>query len=166
MKRVVRLSKASFVPFLTQEKPLRRACQRCDIYPTIQHIFEATYFQKYNRQQSNFFVGKTCLPHKHLYQIAAFYLFSKRIFYACENGHFCVFIIILYYSSWQILSFHLSRKLYIRILFKPIVLMVKFNEESNKKGCETLQSFVCPLFNTKKPPRRACQRCDIYICIT
>ena len=28
--------------------------------------------------------------------------------------------------------------------------MVKFSEESNEKGCETLQSFLCALFNTRK----------------
>ena len=39
-------------------------------------------------------------------------------------------------------SHSLSRNLYIRIYSKPVVIGVKFNEESFKKGPETLQSFL------------------------
>ena len=39
-------------------------------------------------------------------------------------------------------SHSLSRNLYVRIYSKPIVIGVKFNEESFKKGLETLRSFL------------------------
>ena len=42
-------------------------------------------------------------------------------------------------------SHSLSRNLYIRIYSKPVVIGVKFNEESFKKGLETLRSFLYPL---------------------
>ena len=42
-------------------------------------------------------------------------------------------------------SHSLSRNLYIRIYSKPVVIRVKFNEESFEKGPETLKSFLYPL---------------------
>ena len=39
----------------------------------------------------------------------------------------------------------ISKLIYIRIYSKPVVIGVKFNEESFKKGLETLRSFLYPL---------------------